>query len=248
MPSINSLSCVSKAGWDTGSIWKNDETQTFIESVLRINRVFLRLSCRQLSSMQLWWSQKQADGEEFCFQMEEKPICRKKRQLVHLNRLQVASCQKAKSWGTGSGPGSVWLPTDQRNHRDNGALPPLIRLACRRPACLGKWKLRKREPTEAFPGQVPTLTPLEHQVPLFCCCSTATWWFVLSEKKNLRKDTRSSSHMANLLGWLWSFGVSHNLKDFSPFLRIRWLKISCWTLPLEVTIPKRTEDAVEWWT
>lgn len=134
MPPISFHSCVSKAGWDTGSIWKNDETQTFIESVLRINRVFLRLSCRQLSSMQLWRSQKQADGEEFCFQMEEKPICRKKRQLVHLNRLQVAGRQKAKSWGARSGPGSVWLPTDQINHRDNRPLPPLIMLVCRRPA------------------------------------------------------------------------------------------------------------------
>lgn len=143
MPPINFHSCVRKAGWDTGSIWKNDETQTFIESVLRINRVFLRLSCRQLSSMQLWRSQKQADGEEFCFQMEEKPICRKKRQLVHLNRLQVAGRQKAKSWGARSGPGSVWLPTDQRNHWDNGVLPLLIRLACRRPAWLGQWRRRE---------------------------------------------------------------------------------------------------------
>lgn len=53
--------------------------------------------------MQLWRSQKQADGEEFCFQMEEKPICGKKRQLVHLNRLQVAGCQQAESWGGGAG-------------------------------------------------------------------------------------------------------------------------------------------------
>lgn len=124
MAPINFSSCVSKAGWDTGSIQQNDETQTFIEPVLRINRVFLRLSCRQLSSMQLWRSQKQADGEEFCFQMEEKPICRKKRQLVHLNRLQVAGRQKAESWGARSGPGSVRLPTDQRNQRGDRLCPP----------------------------------------------------------------------------------------------------------------------------
>lgn len=34
-----------------------------------------------------------------------------------------------------------------------------------------------------FQVRLPTLMPLEHQVPLFCCCSTVTWWFVLSEKK-----------------------------------------------------------------
>lgn len=104
---------------------KNDETQTFIETVFRINRVFLRLSCRQLSSMQLWWSQKQADGEEFCFQMEEKPICRKKRQLVHLNRLQVAGCQQAESWGGGLGWPWISLTAHRPEQplRQDSALP-----------------------------------------------------------------------------------------------------------------------------
>lgn len=94
-----------------------------MEPVLRINRVFLRLSCRQLSSVQLWRSQKQADGEEFCFQMEEKPICRKKRQLVHLNRLQVAGRQKAKSRGARSGPGSVSCPQTRRTMEKKGSSP-----------------------------------------------------------------------------------------------------------------------------
>lgn len=102
---------------------KNDETQTFMETALRINRVFLRLSCRQLSSMQLWRSQKQADGEEFCFQMEEKPICREKRQLVHLNTLQVAGRQKAKSRGARSGPGSVCCPRTRRTMETTGSAP-----------------------------------------------------------------------------------------------------------------------------
>lgn len=136
-----------------------------METMLRINRVFLRLSCRQLSSMWLWWSQKQADGEEFCFQMEEKPICRKKRQLVHLNRLQVAGRQKAKSRGARSGPGSVCCPQTRRTMETNTLCSPLIMLVCWRPAWPGHQRPRERQPTEA--RSLPTLTSMKHQVLLF---------------------------------------------------------------------------------
>lgn len=138
-----------------------------MEMALRINRVFLRLSCCQLSSMQLWRSQKQADGEEFCFQMEEKPICREKRQLVHLNTLQVAGRQKAKSRGARSGPGSVCCPRTRRTMETTGSAPHSSCWSagdqCGQDT--GGPRPRERQPTEA--RSLPTLTPLEHQVLLF---------------------------------------------------------------------------------
>lgn len=199
--SLISTPALAKLAGTQAPFSKNDEIQTFIETVLRINRVFLRLSCRQLSSMQLWRSQKQADGEEFCFQMEEKPICRKKRQLVHLNRLQVAGRQKAKSWGARSGPAS-----DQRPQTRGTTETTELCLCSSYVSAisqLGRERGSHGKDSPQRPSWVslPTLTPLEHKVLLFCCCSAATCWCVLL-KKIQEKTCKSPSHMANLLGQL----------------------------------------------
>lgn len=42
-------------------------------------------------------------------------------------------------------------------------------------------------PQKPVQVRLPTLTPLEHQVLLFCCCSTATCWFLLSGKKKFKE-------------------------------------------------------------
>lgn len=114
---------------------------------------------------------------KFCFQMEEKPICRKKRQLVHLNRLQVAGRQKARSQGARSGPGSVGCPTDQKNRADNGLCPSLIMLVCRRPA----WPGHPGRDSHRGP-QPPDLDASGTSSPTFCCCSAVTRACVLLNK------------------------------------------------------------------
>lgn len=117
--------------------------------------------------------------------MEEKPICGKKRQLVHLNRLQVAGRQKAKSWGARSGLGSVICPQTEGPLRQQG--PASAHRALLLASLAGTVEAKEETAHRGLVGQPPDLDAFGTSSPAILLLLNSDM-LVCFIKENSRKD------------------------------------------------------------